>query len=94
MRPFKQIAAAIGMVALAAAANIGAPAHATGSSGISVSNFVTGHYGLINENTAQNKSGKWGMILKTLDDTDIGVDELIFQAGGYTGWHAHPSACS
>jgi quercetin dioxygenase-like cupin family protein len=38
------------------------------------------------------KSGKWGMILKTLDDTDIGVDELIFQAGGYTGWHAHPSA--
>ena len=92
MKPVKHVAAVIGMGLLAASACIGAPALATGGSGISVSNLVTGHYGLINENTDQNKTGKWGMILKTLDDTDIGVDELIIQPGGYTGWHAHPSA--
>ena len=85
MRPIKHVAAITSMVVWAASANIGAPAHATGSSGLSVSNYVTGHYGPVNENTAQNKTGKWGMILKTLDDTDIGVDELTFQPGGYTG---------
>jgi quercetin dioxygenase-like cupin family protein len=91
MKPIKHVAAVIGMGLLAASACIGAPALATGGSGISVSNFVTGHYGLVNENTAQDKTGKWGMVLKTLDDTDIGADDLTLQAGGFTGWHAHPS---
>jgi quercetin dioxygenase-like cupin family protein len=32
------------------------------------------------------------MILKTLDDTDIGADRLTVQPGGYSGWHAHQAA--
>ena len=68
------------------------PASATPGSGVSVSGVVTGHFGPIQLNTAGNKTGKWGMILKTLDDTDVGVDHLTLQAGGQTGWHIHPSA--
>ncbi|HEU5286309.1 MAG TPA: cupin domain-containing protein, partial [Sphingomicrobium sp.] len=36
------------------------------------------------------KTGKWGLILKTLDDTDMGSDRLTIQPGGFSGWHAHP----
>jgi quercetin dioxygenase-like cupin family protein len=45
----------------------------------------------LNENTSSDKTGKWGMILKTLDDTDIGADRLTLQPNGYSGWHAHPA---
>jgi quercetin dioxygenase-like cupin family protein len=48
-------------------------------------------FGTLNENTSSNKTGKWGLILKTLDSTDIGADRLTVQAGGYSGWHAHPA---
>ena len=29
------------------------------------------------------------MVLKTLDDTDMGADRLTVQPQGYSGWHAH-----
>lgn len=35
------------------------------------------------------KDQKWDLLLKTKDDTDIGVDVLTVQVGGYSGWHSH-----
>ncbi|HET8726299.1 MAG TPA: cupin domain-containing protein [Alphaproteobacteria bacterium] len=67
------------------------PASATPGSGFAPSPVVNGHFGKLSENTADEKTGKWGMILKTLDDTDIGADRLVVQPGGFSGWHAHPS---
>ena len=31
------------------------------------------------------------MILKTKDDSDVGVDRLSVQPSGRSGWHSHPS---
>jgi quercetin dioxygenase-like cupin family protein len=67
-----------------------APALATPGSGFGGAPIVNGHFGTLHENTPGNKTGKWGLILKTLDDTDIGSDRLTIQASGYSGWHAHP----
>ena len=69
----------------------GAPAMPTPGSGFAPSPIVNGHFGTLNENTASDKTGQWGMILKTLDATDIGADSLTLQPGGYSGWHAHPA---
>lgn len=66
-------------------------ATATPGSGFAPSPIVNGHFGTLNVNTADNKTDKWGMALKTLDDTVIGADRLTVQPGGYSGWHAHPS---
>jgi quercetin dioxygenase-like cupin family protein len=68
-----------------------APALATPGSGFAPSPIVNGHFGTLHENTPGNKTGKWGLILKTLDDTDIGADRLTVQPSGVSGWHAHPS---
>ena len=68
-----------------------APAGATPGSGFAPSPIVNGHFGTLNVNTADDKTGKWGLHLKTLDDTDIGADRLTVQASGYSGWHAHPA---
>ena len=70
---------------------VGAPALATPGSGFVPSPIVNGNFGQISENTASDKTGSWGMILKTLDDTDIGADRLTLQPGGYSGWHGHPA---
>jgi quercetin dioxygenase-like cupin family protein len=66
------------------------PTQATPGFGFQPSPVVNGHYGLLQVNTAGDKTGKWGLILKTLDETDMGVDRLSIQPGGYSGWHAHP----
>lgn len=77
--------------ALVAASIFGVPALATPGSGFTPAPIVNGHFGTLHENTPGNKTGKWGLILKTLDSTDIGADRLSVQAGGYSGWHAHPA---
>ncbi|HXG80782.1 MAG TPA: cupin domain-containing protein [Sphingomicrobium sp.] len=85
------------MLGTACAAMLGASAlfatqtSATPGSGFAPAPIVNGHFGTLNENTAGDKTGSWGMILKTLDDTDIGADRLTLQANGYSGWHAHPA---
>ena len=68
-----------------------APALATPGSSFTPSPIVSGNFGTLNVNTANDKTGKWGMHLKTLDSTDIGADRLTVQAGGFSGWHAHPA---
>ena len=75
---------------MTAAALLASPAAATPGSGFAPSPIVNGHFGTINMNTAGDKTDKWGLHLKTLDDTDIGADRLTIQPGGVSGWHAHP----
>ena len=69
---------------------VSAPAAATPGSGFAPNPVVNGHFGTFSMNTAGDKTGKWGLILRTLDETDIGVDRLVIQPGGLSGWHAHP----
>jgi len=52
---------------------------------------VNGQFGQIDVKTESAKTGHWGMIAKTKDDTDIGSDKLGIQPGGYSGWHSHPA---
>lgn len=66
------------------------PALATPGTGFAPSPVVNGHFGKLQVNTAGDKTGKWGLILKTLDETDMGSDRLSVQPGGFSGWHAHP----
>ena len=65
-------------------------AFATPGSGFMPGGIVNGSFGKISVNTAGDKTGKWGLIMKTLDDTDMGVDRLTISPGGFSGWHAHP----
>jgi quercetin dioxygenase-like cupin family protein len=74
-----------------AAAAVLTPAMATPGNGFQPAPIVNGHFGTLNENTSGDKTGKWGLHLKTLDDTDIGADRLTIQPGGFSGWHAHPA---
>ncbi|HVF37983.1 MAG TPA: cupin domain-containing protein [Sphingomicrobium sp.] len=67
-----------------------APALATSGLGFSASPIVTGTFGTLHVNTPGAKTGKWGLMLKTLDNTDISADRLTIQPSGYSGWHAHP----
>ena len=67
------------------------PAFATPGQGFAPSPIVNGNFGTLNVNTSKDKTDKWGLLLKTLDSTDIGADRLTVQAGGVSGWHAHPA---
>lgn len=73
------------------AASLLAPAMATPGNGFAPNPIVNGHFGTLDVNTAGDKTGKWGLHLKTLADTDIGADRLTVQPGGFSGWHKHPS---
>ena len=88
---FRSIATCAGAVSLIGSISFIAPAIATPGSGFVPAPIVNGHFGTLNENTAGDKTGKWGMILKTLDDTDIGADRLTVQPQGVSGWHTHPA---
>jgi quercetin dioxygenase-like cupin family protein len=91
MKKFRTMTGAAAAALLASVCLI-APSFATSGSGFTPSGIVVGHYGTLNVNTASDKTEKWGMILKTLDATDVGADKLTVAAGGYSGWHSHPSA--
>jgi quercetin dioxygenase-like cupin family protein len=78
------------VAALIGASLLAAPALATPGSGFQPSPIVNGHFGKVDVKTESEKVGKWGMILKTKDDTDIGADRLTVQPQGYSGWHSHP----
>lgn len=68
-----------------------APALATPGSGFAPAPIVNGTFGTLHVNTPGDKTGKWGLNLKTLDSTDLGADRLTIQPGGFSGWHAHPA---
>jgi len=77
-------------VALVASSAFAGPALATPGSGFVPSPIVGGHFGKLNISPSGDKTEKWGLILKTLDDTDISADRLSLQPSGFSGWHAHP----
>jgi len=91
MTKLRRFAAGAGVPALFATCLISAPAAATPGQGFAPSPIVSGNFGTLSVNTSKDKTDKWGLILKTLDSTDIGADRLTVQAGGYSRWHAHPA---
>lgn len=88
LRTTMSVAAA---AALITSSSMVAPALATPGSGFAPSSIISGNFGTLNINTAGDKTGKWGLHLKTLDNTDISADRLTVQPSGFSGWHAHPS---
>ena len=78
-------------MALAAIWFLPLPAGATPPSGFAVYPVANAPFGEINENTTGNKTDKWGMILKTLDASDVGADRVTLQPQGDSGWHSHQS---
>ncbi len=91
MKFLRTIAIQSSAAALIASSLIIGPAFATPPSGFGVSTVVNGQFGVIHENTAGLKTGKWGMTLNTLDDTDVGADRITLQPQGTSGWHSHPA---
>ena len=88
MKPYRnQLVAAA--ATLVAAAIIVVPALATPSSGGfgPVLHLSLGDFGPLD--VKADKIDKWDLLLKTKDDTDIGVDKLTILAGGQSGWHTH-----
>jgi quercetin dioxygenase-like cupin family protein len=75
--------------ALIASSLLASPALATPPSGFSVAPVANAPFGVINENTTGDKTDKWGMILKTLDSSDVGADRVTLQPQGTSGWHSH-----
>jgi quercetin dioxygenase-like cupin family protein len=87
-RKFVAIAAATS--ALAFGAMQIAPALATPGSGFAPSPIVTGQFDPLH--TISHKDSRWptwDLLFKTKADTDLGVDVLTVQPGGYSGWHSH-----
>lgn len=76
--------------ALITSSLMAAPALATPGSGFAPNPIGSGNVGTLNINTAGDKTGKWGIHLKTLSSTDISADRLVVQPGGHSGWHTHP----
>ena len=90
MTRIRIMTASAASAALIATSLIVAPALATPGQGFAPSPIVNGTFGTLHVNTAGEKTDKWGLILKTLDSTDLGADRLSVQGGGFSGWHAHP----
>lgn len=91
MQYLRSITVTASAAMLVASSFLVVPALATPGSNFAPAPIVNGHFGTLNENTAGDKTGKWGLHLKTLSDTDIGADRLTVQGGGFSGWHAHPA---
>ena len=91
MTPLRLIGLGLGALSLIGSSLLVAPALATPGNGFAPTPIVNGNFGKLHENTPANKTGKWGLILKTLDSTDIGADRLTLQPSAYSGWHAHPA---
>lgn len=86
----KFVAFAAATSALAFGALQIAPALATAGSGFAPSPVVTGRFGPLH--TIAHKEERWptwDLLFKTKDSTDLGVDQLTIQPGGFSGWHSH-----
>ena len=86
----KILAFAAGTSALAFAAVQFAPALATPGSGFAPSPIVTGQFDPFH--TISHKDARWpswDLLFRTKAPTDMGVDQLTVQVGGYSGWHTH-----
>lgn len=85
MKPnFSPIIASAAAAAIFAASGV---ALATPGSGFSNTPYPVGHFGPLD--VKADKTEKWDLLLKTKDNTDIGVDRLSIAPGGQSGWHSH-----
>jgi quercetin dioxygenase-like cupin family protein len=64
------------------------PALATPNSGVSITPLLLGTFGPLD--VKADKTGKWDLFLRSKGKTDVSADDLVIQAGGFTGWHTHP----
>jgi quercetin dioxygenase-like cupin family protein len=64
------------------------PALATPSSGFSTEQLAKGVYDPMH--LTADKEGKWDLILRTKDTSDVYVVRNTITPGGYSGWHTHP----
>jgi len=87
----KNLQTAVASIAILASVAFNVPALATPGSGITITPIVNGHFGTLQINTAGDKTDKWGMLLKTLDDSDIGSSRVVVEPQGSGGWHSHPA---
>lgn len=95
MTHLRMLASGAAAASLIVSSSFVAPASATPSGptpGVSFvpSLIVNGDFGTLHVNTPGDKTDKWGMMLKTLDETGISADRLTVQESGFSGWHAHP----
>ena len=74
---------------LIASAMLAVPAFATMGSGFQAAPIVGGHFGTLD--VKAEKIGKWDLLLKTKDSTDVSADRLTIQPEGHSGWHSHPA---
>lgn len=76
--------------ALLASSVVVVPALATPGSGFSVVRETLVPFD--DMDVKADKTGDWDLMVKTKDTTDLGVDKLTIQPGGYSGWHTHTGA--
>jgi len=66
-------------------------AGATPPSGFYPTGVALGSYSQIDVSPS-DRTGAWRLLAKADDPTDIGVDDVVLDAGGSTGWHSHDGA--
>lgn len=80
---------ALGGSALALAVLV-APAAATPGSGFAPGPIVVGDFNpFLTISHKDSRWPDWDLLFRTKDRTDLGVDVLTVQPGGYSGWHSH-----
>lgn len=67
---------------------LASPAMATPSSGFSTEQLAKGVYDPMH--LTADKSGKWDLMLRTKDSSDVYVVRNTITPGGESGWHTHP----
>lgn len=73
---------------LVASALIAVPGHATPASGFSSEQLAKGVYDAMH--LTADKDGKWDLVLRTKDQSDVYVVRNTISPGGQSGWHTHP----
>jgi hypothetical protein len=71
-------------VAVALVGTLGAVALGSPGAGTTPTNLVTANF----DHTAQLNSD--GVKFQTKDATDVRIQKLVFDPGGFSGWHHHP----
>lgn len=64
--------------------------HATPSSGFSGTTLALGHFQEFEVNLHTIPADIWQSRQKTKGDSDVYVQQNVWQPGGTTGWHSHP----
>jgi quercetin dioxygenase-like cupin family protein len=97
-RRWKLAAASASVLTILTVAGLASvPAFATQGQGFAPSTISLGNLGpvdaraddKVSEQGQNNRFNHWDLMLKTSDQSDVGVDRLTVQSGGFSGWHSH-----